>query len=118
MQIRWSPAAADDFSHIIEYIRQENPSAARRVAKTIYESAGSLKNFPYKGRAGHAGAAFDAASLPRGVPGAQRRGGNSKRHTRRTTVAARKLTEARTERNRSEDWQLLRYNPVSLESHP
>jgi addiction module RelE/StbE family toxin len=52
MQIRWSPAAADDFSHIIEYIRQENPSAAQRIAKTIYESAASLRVFPYKGRTG------------------------------------------------------------------
>jgi len=48
MQIRWSPAAAEDFFRIIEYIRQENPPAAQRIAKTIYESAGSLKSFPPK----------------------------------------------------------------------
>jgi len=41
MQIRWSPVAAEDLSRIIEYIRQENPPAAQRIAKTIYESAGS-----------------------------------------------------------------------------
>ena len=52
MQIRWSPAAAEDFVRIIEYVRQENPSAAQRIAKTIYESVGSLKSFPYKGRTG------------------------------------------------------------------
>jgi toxin ParE1/3/4 len=52
MQIRWSPAAAEDFLRIIEYVRQENPPAAQRIAKTIYESAGSLKSFPYKGRTG------------------------------------------------------------------
>jgi toxin ParE1/3/4 len=52
MQIRWSPAAAEDFFRIIEYIGQENPPAAHRIAKTIYESAGSLKSFPYKGRTG------------------------------------------------------------------
>ncbi len=52
MQIRWSPAAAEDFFRIVEYIRQENPPAAERIAKTIYESAGSLKTFPYRGRAG------------------------------------------------------------------
>jgi toxin ParE1/3/4 len=52
MQIRWSPAAVEDLSRIIEYIRQENPPAAQRIAKTIYESAGSLKSFPYKGRTG------------------------------------------------------------------
>jgi toxin ParE1/3/4 len=52
MQVRWSPAAAEDFFRIIEYIRQENPLAAQRIARTVYESAGSLKSFPYKGRAG------------------------------------------------------------------
>jgi toxin ParE1/3/4 len=52
MQVRWSPAAAEDFVRMIEYVRQENPPAALRIAKTIYESAGSLKSFPYKGRTG------------------------------------------------------------------
>jgi toxin ParE1/3/4 len=52
MQVRWSPAAAEDLFRIIEYIRQENPPAAQRIARTIYESAGSLKSFPRKGRAG------------------------------------------------------------------
>jgi len=52
MQLRWSPAAAEDLFRIIEYIRQENPAAAQRIAKTIYESAGSLKSFPNKGRTG------------------------------------------------------------------
>jgi len=36
MQLRWSPAAAEDLSRIIEYIRQENQAAAQRIAKTIY----------------------------------------------------------------------------------
>jgi toxin ParE1/3/4 len=52
MQIRWSPAAAEDFFRIIEYLRRENPSAAQRIAKTIYEGADSLQSFPYKGRTG------------------------------------------------------------------
>jgi len=52
MQLRWSPAAAEDFLRIIEYIRQENLAAAQRIAKTIYDSAGSLKSFPNKGRTG------------------------------------------------------------------
>ena len=51
MELRWSPAAAEDLFRIIEYIRQENVPAARRIAKTIYESAASLKSFPNKGRA-------------------------------------------------------------------
>jgi toxin ParE1/3/4 len=52
MQLRWSPAAVEDLFRIIEYIRQENAAAAERIAKTIYESAGSLKSFPNKGRKG------------------------------------------------------------------
>ncbi len=52
MQLRWSPAAAEDLFRIIEYIRQENAPAAQRIAKTIYESAGSLKSFPNKSRTG------------------------------------------------------------------
>lgn len=52
MQIRWSPAAAEDLFRIVEYIRQENLPAAQRIAKTIYESAGSLESFPLRGRTG------------------------------------------------------------------
>jgi toxin ParE1/3/4 len=52
MQLRWSPAAAEDLFRIVEYIGQENAPAAQRIAKTIYESAGSLKSFPNKGRKG------------------------------------------------------------------
>src|SRR6266436_619964 len=46
MQLRWSPAAAEDLLRIIEYMRQENAPAAQRIAKSIYESAGSLKSYP------------------------------------------------------------------------
>jgi toxin ParE1/3/4 len=52
MQLRWSPAAFEDLSRIIEYIRQENAPAAQRIAKTVYESTGSLKSCPNKGRKG------------------------------------------------------------------
>lgn len=52
MQIRWSPAAADDFSRIIEYIRRDSAQAAQRVAQSIYETASSLTHFPNVGRAG------------------------------------------------------------------
>ena len=52
MQVRWAPAAAEDLFRIVEYIRHENAAAAERIAKTIYESAGSSKSFPNKGRTG------------------------------------------------------------------
>jgi toxin ParE1/3/4 len=52
MRVRWSPEAADDLEHIVEYIRRENPSAGQRVAQTIYELVGALETLPYRGRAG------------------------------------------------------------------
>jgi len=52
MQIRWSPAAAQDLLSIGEYIAQENRSAARRVVKAIYDAADSLTSYPYRGRLG------------------------------------------------------------------
>jgi addiction module RelE/StbE family toxin len=52
MNIRWSPAAAENLSRIFEYIRPDNPSAAERVVRTIYDSAGSLESLPYRGRTG------------------------------------------------------------------
>ena len=52
MQVRWSPTAAEDLYRIFQYIRQENPSAAERVVRTTYESAGSLASFPNRGKVG------------------------------------------------------------------
>lgn len=52
MEIRWSPAAADDFSQIVEYIRRDSPQAAQGVARAIYEGATSLRHCPCKGRPG------------------------------------------------------------------
>ena len=52
MDIRWSPEAATDFAGIVEYIRQQNPSAAERIAHSIYDSVTSLEQFSRKGRLG------------------------------------------------------------------
>ncbi len=51
MEIRWSEPAAEDLERICERIERDSPQAARRIAKTIYEGCGSLKDFPYRGRA-------------------------------------------------------------------
>jgi len=51
MEIRWSLPAAEDLEHICEHIERDNPEAARRVARTIYEGCARLKNFPNLGRA-------------------------------------------------------------------
>jgi plasmid stabilization system protein ParE len=52
MQVRWRTPAADDLAHIVEYIRKDNPAAARRVAQTIYQSIARQRKFPNAGRIG------------------------------------------------------------------
>jgi toxin ParE1/3/4 len=52
MRLRWTGPAAEDLNNIMRYIRQDNPAAAREVAKTIYDGCASLESFPYRGRTG------------------------------------------------------------------
>jgi toxin ParE1/3/4 len=51
MEVRWSMPAADDLERICERIERDNPEAARRVARTIYDGCARLKDFPQLGRA-------------------------------------------------------------------
>ena len=50
MEVRWSGPAANDLERICEYVARDNPEAARRVAQTIYEGCGRLKDSPLIGR--------------------------------------------------------------------
>ena len=50
MEVRWSAPAAEDLESICTWIERDNPEAARRVAETIYEGCGRLKEFPNMGR--------------------------------------------------------------------
>ena len=52
MKIRWSPTAVSDLVSIRDYIAQDSPSAARKVANRIKESVNRLINFPLSRRAG------------------------------------------------------------------
>lgn len=52
MHIRWTRPASDDLTQISDYISQQSPSVARRVALAIWESVGSLERFPERGRVG------------------------------------------------------------------
>jgi toxin ParE1/3/4 len=52
MQVRWTAPAARDLQEIIRYIRKDNPSAARAIAKALFDAANGLDLFPLKGRAG------------------------------------------------------------------
>jgi toxin ParE1/3/4 len=51
MEVRWSLPAAEDLEHICARIERDNPEAACRVARTIYDECGRLKDFPHLGRA-------------------------------------------------------------------
>lgn len=51
MQVRWSIPAVEDLKNICERIERDNPAAARRIARTIYEECARLKDFPNSGRA-------------------------------------------------------------------
>lgn len=51
MQVRWSKPAANDLDLICRRIEPDNPDAARRVARTIYDGCARLKDFPNLGRA-------------------------------------------------------------------
>jgi toxin ParE1/3/4 len=51
MVVRWSVPAAKDLERICERVEQDNPEAARRVARTIYEGCSRLADFPDLGRA-------------------------------------------------------------------
>ena len=52
-RIRWTALAADDLTHICDYIEQHDGArAARRVALAIVEAIDSLARFPNRGRLG------------------------------------------------------------------
>ena len=52
MQLRWTTPAAEDLYRIVKRIQQDNPTAATRTAKTLYEGCLDLRKFPRIGRRG------------------------------------------------------------------
>jgi len=52
MRVRWTLDAAADLSHIAQHIREDNPSAAQRIARTIYQGVAALRTMPQRGRPG------------------------------------------------------------------
>ena len=52
MRVRWTTPASDDLATIVTRIRDENPEAARRVAKSIFDGVATLRTFPSRGRIG------------------------------------------------------------------
>lgn len=52
MRVRWSSDATADLERITEYIAENSPDSALRVARQIYRSVASLAKWPGRGRAG------------------------------------------------------------------
>jgi len=52
MEVRWTPAAADDLENIANYLFEKTPENAPRLIREIYRAPSSLKNFPNRGREG------------------------------------------------------------------
>ena len=42
-KVRWTAKAADDLADIVNYINQDNPDVARRVAQTIFNRVSELR---------------------------------------------------------------------------
>jgi plasmid stabilization system protein ParE len=42
MRLRWTAPSVQDLYNITRYIRRDNPTAAREVAKTLYDGCESL----------------------------------------------------------------------------
>jgi toxin ParE1/3/4 len=52
MRLRWTTPAANDLYNIVQRIRRDNPAAAAKVAKILYDECGRLRDFPRRGRKG------------------------------------------------------------------
>ena len=52
MRLRWTPASADDLEAIADYLAGHFPNLARTTIRKIYETIGSLRSMPYRGRIG------------------------------------------------------------------
>lgn len=46
IRVRWTTTAAADLAQMVEYIRKDNPAAARRVAQATCQSIARLRKFP------------------------------------------------------------------------
>ena len=51
-RIRWTTEAADQLEGIVKHILNDNPEAARKVARAILGRIENLKHFPRLGRPG------------------------------------------------------------------
>lgn len=52
MRVRWTSDAADDLERIADYIAEDRPDTARRIALDIVQSVDALDTVPNRGRLG------------------------------------------------------------------
>jgi toxin ParE1/3/4 len=52
MRLRWTVPAAQDLYIITRHIQRDNPTAAREIARTLYDGCEGLERFPHRGRRG------------------------------------------------------------------
>lgn len=64
MRIRWTPAAAADLQHISDYLKDHHPKYQEPSLHRIYSSIQSLKEWPYRGRAGREEGTRELLFLP------------------------------------------------------
>jgi len=50
MTVIWTEGAAQDLTAIVDYIAGDDPQAARRVAKAVFDGVMSLSSMPHRGR--------------------------------------------------------------------
>ena len=64
MPVRWTRPAAQDLHHIASRIQRDNPTAARRVATTLYDGCMGLEMFPTRGRIGRIAGTCELVFVP------------------------------------------------------
>jgi addiction module RelE/StbE family toxin len=64
MQVRWTSLATEDLQRITLRILRDNPTAARRIAKLLYDGANSLNTLHDRGRVGRIIGARELVSAP------------------------------------------------------
>jgi len=90
MRVRWTTDAADDLERISDYIADDRPEAARRIALHIVRTVDGLDTFPNRGRPGrveHPRAGSCSPSVHCRLRGPRRRGAGAAITARRSRVA-------------------------------
>lgn len=64
MEVRWTAPAANDLERIAERIAGDDPRAASRVARILYERCMGLDLFPHRGRKGRIDGTRELVTAP------------------------------------------------------